>query len=344
MRTSEHASFYVADQAYLPSSSVTTRGTVFMFSGQGAQYFGMGQAVFERDPVFRRWMLELDAQASRRLGFSIVDLLYHGGHRKMDPFERLMMTHPAIFMVEYAMASALHGAGLRADAVLAASMGAFAAAAFAGYLGVELALELVIDQAEIVEQTCGAGGMLAVLADVELFHDAGLDRLSAFAGKNSAAHFIVAGPTQALAEVEAILRARQVTFQRLPVPFAFHSAWIDVAREPMLQRLSAPRAGTAEIRFICCAYQMRLDILPDDYFWNACRMPIEFQQTMTRLDADGPYRYIDVGPAGTLATLAKYALGPDTAFRMFPTMSPFGNDLERIEQIHLKSRPHSVSP
>src|ERR1700733_6256349 len=77
--------------------------TVFMFSGQGSQYFQMGRVLFEKNDTFRHWMVQLDDVARKLLGRSVIDALYSSFHGKGDPFDRTLLTHPAIFMVEYTL-------------------------------------------------------------------------------------------------------------------------------------------------------------------------------------------------------------------------------------------------
>lgn len=124
--------------------------TVFMFSGQGSNYFQMGRELFDRNQAFRDSMLQLDAVVRRAAGMSVIEILYGPG-QKTEVFDRTVLTHPAIFMVEYALAQTLMRAGVVPDVVLGTSLGSFAAAALAGFADVEEMLEIVIRQAQALE-------------------------------------------------------------------------------------------------------------------------------------------------------------------------------------------------
>ena len=126
--------------------------TVFMFSGQGSQYFHMGRALYDDNDTFRGWMVRLDEVARQASGSSVIEALYSDARAKGEPFDRTLLTHPAIFMVEYALAQALIHAGVVPDLVLGVSMGSFAAAAVAGFIDVEDALTAVIRQAMSLEE------------------------------------------------------------------------------------------------------------------------------------------------------------------------------------------------
>src|SRR5436309_1981687 len=122
-----------------------------MFSGQGSQYFQMGKELFKTNDTFRNWMVRLDPIAKELTGYSVIETVYSDGSRKGDSFDRTLLTHPAIFMVEYALAQALMHAGVLPDMVLGVSMGSFAAATVAGFIEVEDALASVVHQAIAIE-------------------------------------------------------------------------------------------------------------------------------------------------------------------------------------------------
>ena len=97
--------------------------TVFMFSGQGSQYFQMGRELFEKNETFRDWMIRLDDIPRHVSGKSVIEVLYSDVYGKGDRFDRTLLTHPAIFMVEYSLAETLVEAGVRPDMVLGVSLG-----------------------------------------------------------------------------------------------------------------------------------------------------------------------------------------------------------------------------
>ena len=83
-----------------------------MYSGQGSQYYTMAADLYAAQPCFRRWMQQLDSIVNDYAGFSVVELLYHSNNRYSDPFNRTLHTHPAIFMVGYALTQVLLEKGL----------------------------------------------------------------------------------------------------------------------------------------------------------------------------------------------------------------------------------------
>lgn len=299
--------------------------TVFMFSGQGSQYFHMGRALFERHEVFREWMLHLDGIARKLCRKSVVDAVYYSGS-KADIFDRTLLTHPAIFMVEYSLAQSLMHAGVMPDMTLGASLGAFAAAAVAGFMDVEDVMAATIKQAVAFEACCQPGAMLAVLAMPPLFDERFLREHSELAAVSSASHFTVATEYERCLQIEAVLRDRNIVHQRLPVSFAFHSRWIDAAHPPFQAFAHSMAVKTGRIPLVCCAQAAVLDELPGDFLWQAVRRPVRFQEAIARLELSGPHRYVDAGPSGTLAASLKYALPASSASTVHAILTPYGGD------------------
>ena len=298
--------------------------TVFMFSGQGSHYFRMGRDLFEHDPIFREWMLRLDELAFGLSGERVIDAIYSPQDR--ETFDRTLQTHPAIFMVEYALARSLLHAGIEPDITLGASLGSFAAATLAGFISVEDALAAVVQQAAAFEACCDRGGMIAVLADPTTYDRPYLREQSELAAINFASHIVVSAPQSHLARIEQSLGEREVVYQRLPVSFAFHSRWIDDARAPFESFTRSMRRHPGTLPLACCREARLLTELPADFFWRVVREPIRFKATIDALEQHGAHRYIDVGPAGTLATFTKYCLPSASTSTVHPIMSPFGNE------------------
>jgi len=301
-----------------------------MFSGQGSQYFQMGRELFNQNNTFRQWMLRQDEIARRSCGLSVVEALYSDGRGKGDPFDRTLLTHPAIFMVEYSLAQTLIQAGIRPDMVLGVSLGSFAAAAVAGVIGVEDALAVVIRQAIAFEENCGPGGMTAILASPTLFAQDFLSAGSELAAVNFSSHFVISARQRELGEIEAVLRRRDVSYQRLPVSFPFHSQWIEKAEAPFLSSTRSIQCKGGQLPLICCDQMATVSGVSADYFWNVVRRPIRFRETTARLEQEGAHRYIDVGPAGTLATFLKYGLPATTSSTVHAILTPFGFDQKNL--------------
>lgn len=307
---------------------------VFMFSGQGAQYHHMGRELLEREPVFRDWMERANERLRVRHGVDVLAFLYDPAKSRSTPFEELLYSHPAIFMLEYALAQVLLARGRRPDCVLGSSLGEFAAAAVSGVLGFEEALDAVMQHARIVRAYCPEGGMTAVLADESLFGaERALHGGCELAASNFPGNFVIAGAKQPLRAAEAFLREHGIRFQQLPVPYAFHSSLVDPAAPPFLEYLQRLPLRPPALPFISCAQAGFLERMPPGHFWRVGREPIHLHQTLEALGRDGPLAFVDLGPSGTLAACVKYGLPPGSGSTFVAAMTPFGNDLRTLAAV-----------
>jgi bacillaene synthase trans-acting acyltransferase len=269
----------------------------------------------------------MDAQVEQALGTSVLRELF-GAHGRAEPFDALRLTHPALFMVEYALARTVMQLGVVPDYTLGASLGTLVALAVSGRLPMESALQLVLEQAQLIEEHCPEGGLIAVMAEPRLYWTSpALRSLSVVAGQNFASHFVLAMPQAHLREVEAILHAADATHQRLPVRYPFHSPWMDPVRDRLIQASGAHRLGAGTVPLVCCARGGVLEEAPPaDYCWRVARDPIDFLRTIARLETMSAFDYVDLSPSGTLATFLKYQLGKDAPSRFVAVMSPFGGE------------------
>lgn len=299
-----------------------------MFSGQGSHYYQMGKQLFDDHVVFRYWMTRLDNLAQRISGRRVIDAIYSSS--KSEVFERTLLTHPAIFMVEYSLAQCLMHEEVKPDLTLGTSLGSFAAAAVAGYIEVEDAMAAVLEQAIAFEASCERGGMIAVLADPSLYDEDFLNEHSEMAGINFNSHFAVSAAQTDLDMIEACLKQRNVIHQRLAVSFAFHSHRIENARERFISYMKSISLREGVLPLVCCEQGATLTDLPDGFFWRVVRNPIRFRETVEHLERRGRHRYIDVGPSGTLATFAKYCMPETSRSTAHAILTPFGQDRKNL--------------
>jgi len=311
------------------------QSVVFMFSGQGSHYYQMGQELFEQNSVFRKWMLKGDKIVSDILGVSILkEYVYNSCYKKSDQFSRTLYTHPAIFLVEYALAMVVTDMGIVPEYVLDTSLGGFAAAVTADVLPFETALTAVIKQAEALEVSCPQAGMMAILHSPNLyFENFLLNGNLELAAINFPSHFVVAGKPRALSNIQAFLKEKEISYQLLAVSQGFHSSLIDPAAAGYINFLNTLTLNEPRVLFTSCSQANILPSIPQNYFWEIIRLPIQFQKTVQILEESGSYIYLDLGPSGTLATFVKYNLDNQSRSKSLSILTPFGQDVRNLEKL-----------
>jgi acyl transferase domain-containing protein len=307
-----------------------------MFSGQGSQYFNMGCHLYEADPVFRESMNRCDEVVRRIRNESLLNVIYRPGARnRFAEFIDLRHTHPALFSVQYSLAQTLLHRGMRPGLLLGYSLGEMVAAAVGGALPLEAALEMLIEQAQLLTTMAPPGAMLAVLASPESFDPR--DPLYAdawVAARNAPEHFVLSGLPAAIARIQRHLQARDVACCPLPVTVAFHSPLIDELERPFRERTRTSMMRELRFPLVSAAYVAQMTRLPPGFCWEAVRRPVNLQDTVAWLEARGGGVYVDLGPSGTLAAFLKYSLAAASSSCAYPIMTPFdraGDTLRRID-------------
>lgn len=321
--------------------------TIFMFSGQGSQYYHMGERLFDTDMIFRKYLCELDEIVKSVQGVSVIDELYNKKYKLFDSFVSLRLTHPAIFMVGYAMTKVLEKEGITPDYVLGCSLGEFTAAAVAEVWSPEDALRAVMKQAEIVERNCKAGRMVAVLRDIDLYHNTDeMKNNCALASINAPSQFVISGEGDRVDLVKRFMKSNDILHQELMVSYGFHSPAINPSEIEYRNYLRTLVFKRPSIPMISGVYGGPLDELPGDYFWDVLRSPTIFSKAVESLENSVGKRedlmYIDAG-TGSLASLIKYNVKEGSSSKGFQIVTPFQQEVKRLEEVKSYFKENKLS-
>jgi acyl transferase domain-containing protein len=309
-----------------------------MFSGQGSQYYQMGADLYTEDPAFRAAMDRCSAHVAPMVGLSLTDLIFRPRADRFEPFDRLLYTHPALFSIQFSIAQSLLSQGLRPDIILGYSLGEWVAQAVADVMPVETVLDLLVRQALTVEAELPPGGMLAILASPDLM-DQYPDWFqgTSIAARNFDRHFVISGSTASIDATERALKQQNITAQRLPVSYAFHSPAMDSLRTDCMTSLQSVRYWPPSVRLMSSRGEEVTHLQPAESLWRAVREPAAFHKVISALEAGAPPIYIDCGPSGSLANFAKYNLPRDAHHRCISIVTPFGRNLEKLRALSLPS-------
>lgn len=314
------------------TTDATGKPIVYLFSGQGAQSFQMGRELFERLPRLRRTMEELDAVVTEHTQRSVLERLYAPQARRGDLFDELLITHPAIFMLECALSDVLREEGIQAERVVGASLGEYAAAVTAGALDRDTALRSLIDQAQCFVDGPVTGTMIAVLANIELFaRSAQLHDNASLAAINCESHFVLSCTSDASEAVEQYLCECEVPFQALPVRYPFHCEHVDAVREQLMEVVRQLPAQAPRLPVHSCSTARALEAFTVEHVWHVYREPIRLQETIQALEDQGSWHYVDLGPGGSFATLVKHNLAEHSNSQISAALSPFDKDWEALQ-------------
>jgi acyl transferase domain-containing protein/thioesterase domain-containing protein len=270
--------------------------TVFVFSGQGSQWRGMGLSLMESSAVFRAEM-EACAQALRpHTQWSLPDVLASGS----GPLERGDVVQPALFAVMVSLARLWRSFGVEPAAVVGHSQGEIAAAYVAGALSLDDAARAIALRSKAIAALAGQGAM----ASLPISPADAARRLRAWQGQlwvaavNGPSAVVVSGDPAAVDGLVTACQADGIKARRLAVDFASHSPHADQVRGDVLAGLSAITPQAGRIPFYSTVTAGRLDTagLDADYWFRNLRETVRFAETTRVLHADGHRTFIECSP------------------------------------------------
>lgn len=319
----EHRALFVAegDRIDAPARALRTpvatgvvaqdAGAVFLFPGQGAQRFGAGRGLYEREPVFREVVDACAATLARHLDVDVRALLGYvatatPAREAAGILRRTANAQPALFVVEYATASLLRSRGATPVAMLGHSLGELVAACVAGVFSLDDGLRLVAARARLMQE-CEPGAMAAIFLPASEL-EARLPAALEIAAVNAPFVTVVSGPGEAVASFCVALEREGVASQPIETSHAFHSRMMDAALPGFARvlgdiELHAPREvviSNATGRPLTAAQAT------DPAYWSRhLREPVRFSAGVIGLVAEGRRLYAEVGPGTTLGDLVR---------------------------------------
>ncbi|GCB49291.1 type I polyketide synthase [Streptomyces sp. NL15-2K] len=277
------------------AQSSTARRPVFVFSGYGSQWKGMGRRLLTEDSVFAAQVSALDPVFIAESGSSLTDMLTSESGRTVD------RTQPLLFGIQLALAQTMRAYGVEPAAVIGHSMGEVTAAVVAGALDAGDGLRVIACRsarlATIDAEQAGA------MAAIELPAQSRTDILSRFPGVEVAVHSspqrcTVAGPAQAVRDLVDELTEQGRLARLLEVGGAGHSAAVDPILPPLREDLVALRPSAPTTPWYSTVLDdPRADPAADASYWCAnVRRPVRLQQAVTAATEDGHTLFLEISP------------------------------------------------
>lgn len=287
----------------------------YVFPGQGAQFSGMGQDLYEKSALAR----EMFDKANEILGFDIAKIMFQGTDEEL---KQTKVTQPAIFLHSTILSACL-GEEFQPDMVAGHSLGEISALVASNALSFEDGLRLVSERALAMQDACEAvpSTMAAILGlDDKVVEEicASIDGVVVAANYNCPGQLVISGEINAVNEACAKLtEAGAKRAMVLQVGGAFHSPLMEPARE----RLAAAIQATDFHQPICPIYQNTTASAvsnPSEIKENLLfqlTSPVRWTQSMQQMIKDGAREVVEVGPGKVLQGLFK------KVDRAFPTSS-----------------------
>ncbi|WP_425442008.1 type I polyketide synthase [Saccharopolyspora flava] len=284
------------------SGRVVAGGTAFVFSGQGAQWAGMGADLRAGFPVFAEAFDEIVDRLSALVGRDVREVVL--GEAGDELLDETLFAQAGLFAFEVALFRLLESWGVRPDAVAGHSIGEIAAAHVAGVLSLDDACALVAARGRLMQELPAGGAMVAVGAaerDVLPLLSADVE----IAAVNGPSSVVLSGSEDAVLAVAEDCAERGWRTRRLRVSHAFHSPLM----EPMLAAFEAEITGlsfgTPQIPLVSAVTGEQItDQMSDPAFWvRQVRGTVRFADAISGLRRLGASRFAEVGPDAALTPM-----------------------------------------
>lgn len=282
--------------------------SVLLFPGQGAEKAGMAAAAYASDTQFRNHLDESLDSLPREDRTRLRSYLLEAA----DPGRGTALAQPALLAVEYSMARAWEARGLEVADMIGHSVGEFASACLAGVLSIEDAMRLVAARGRLIARN-GPGAMLVVpLSPEELTRRLRGHRDWDLAAHNVEDECVLAGTHEALAEIEATLRADGVGAIALNVQHAFHSRLLDPILTEFGELVARVRLSAPTRTYTSCVTGAPItaeQAVSPDYWVAHLRGTVRFFDAVRHVLDDAQSIFVQLGPGRSAASHVRRAGG-----------------------------------
>ncbi|NKZ11520.1 type I polyketide synthase [Mycolicibacterium septicum DSM 44393] len=309
------------DTPYQPAVGRDDRGPVWVFSGQGSQWAGMGAELLATEPVFAAIVAQAEPIIAAESGFSVTEAM--AAPEVVTGQDRLQ---PTLFTMQVAMAATMKAHGVRPGAVIGHSLGEAAAAVVAGALSLEDGLRLICRRSRLMSRIAGKGATAAVELPAKQV-------LSELTGRGindvvvavvaSPQSTVIAGTTQTVRDLVSDWEQRGVMAREVPVDVAFHSPQVEPIVDDLAAALADLKPMTPEIPFYSATlFDPREQPVCDaDYWVTNMRRMVRFATAVQAALEDGYRVFAELSPHPLLTrALEQTASGRETPMAALAAM------------------------
>ncbi len=285
-----------SDLPYLPTVGDDKRGPVWVFSGQGSQWAGMGGELLAGEPVFAATIARAEPLIAAESGFSVTEAM-----TSPETVTGIDRVQPTLFAMQVALAATMKSYGVVPGAVIGHSLGEVAAAVVAEALSLEDGVRVICRRSRLCLALAGGGAM----ASVELPAQQVLSQL-ADRGINDVVVAVVASPsstviggaTATVRELVAGWEEREIMAREVAVDVASHSPQVDPILDELTDVLAdlAPAAPTIPYYSATSIDPREEPYCDADYWVENLRQMVRFAAAVQAALEDGYRVFAELSP------------------------------------------------
>ncbi len=281
---------------------------VFLFSGQGSQYVGMGTELIGKYPCAK----EVFDEASEILGF---DLAKKCSDASPEELAETIVSQPAIMAVSLAAFEAARAEGITFSAAAGHSLGEYAALAASGVVSRSDGFRLIKYRSEAMQKASQktSGAMYAIIGKNISRADEVCAETNGYVvpvNYNSSVQTVIAGESDAAAAAAEKLSSEGFRTIKLAVSSAFHSKLMSEAAEEFLSNIksfSFSKPAVTLYSNLTGGIIESFDDIPERLAAHIVS-PVKFTSELNEMQKNGIDTYIEAGPGKVLSGLVKKTL------------------------------------
>ena len=283
------------------------RKPVFVFTGMGPQWWGMGQELYAECEIYRAAVREADAVWQTIAGESILAEMLQPEAKSL--ITRTIYAQPANLVLQIGLLAVLKAAGIEPAAVVGHSVGELASAYAAGVLSLHDALTVSFHRSRLQATCAGTGGMLAVGLSAEKAQAllVGREDRVSIAAVNGPANVTLAGDEDELLAIASHLSRTEVFHRALDVEVPYHSPQMEPIMAELAAALADVQPNPPQLPLYSTVTGERVEGVSygADYWPQNIRRPVLFANAIRALLAEGCNTFLEVGPHPVLGTSLK---------------------------------------
>ncbi len=279
----------------------------FIFTGQGPQWYAMGQELIATEPLFRSIIREIEGHFSKIAGWSLLE--------EMNKDEATTRVHdtriaqPAIMAIQIALVELWKKHGITPQGVVGHSIGEVAAAYTAGALTLEQAVQVIFHRSRGQHAATGKGKMLAVSVPLEEGRALikGVEDVVSIGAVNGPGMVVLSGDEAPLQKISAQLEEKDIFNKFLRVTVPFHSHHMEPLKDELISSLESLKPAKAEIDLYSTVTGKKENglHLVSEYWYDNVRQPVYFAKALDKMLEDGYDLFIEIGPHPALSAGAE---------------------------------------
>jgi len=278
----------------------------FLFTGQGAQYAGMGKDLYEKYETFKK----ITDEASEHLKINLIELT-------TEELAKTENAQPAIFTLSYGIFKLLQEHGINPDQAAGFSLGEITLLAASGIVDFTDALDLIKVRGEVMRAACEhkPGLMYSVIGAEDALVEEICRNINGYvipANYNCPGQIAISGEAEAVEAAVNIFAEKKIRTVKLNVAGAFHTELMKYKQDDLIKFLGTINYGAASLDLYSNLTGEKFNfnnISMIDYIPKQMSNPVRFREALENMQNDGGDLFVETGAGKVLSGFVKRTCG-----------------------------------